>query len=187
MPVRWADGHFFLQSLDPPGDPGTDIIADTLEAAARAGLDEAAATDIPTDDYDARMRVVRQIVARQGQSALRTALLEAYHGRCAITGCDAAAVLEAAHLRPYRGPGSNTVSNGLLLRSDVHTLFDLRLLAIDPATREVAVSKLLAGTQYESLSGRPLATTAKDWQSPSQEALERSWRDYLETEDLRAL
>ena len=116
MPVRWADGHFFLQSLDPPGDPGTDIIADTLEAAARAGLDEAAATDIPADDYDARLRVVRQIVARQGQSAFRAALLEAYHGRCAITGCDAAAVLEAAHLRPYRGPESNTVPNGLLLR-----------------------------------------------------------------------
>ena len=41
MPVRWADGHFFLESLDPLGDPDTDIIADTLEAAARAGFDEA--------------------------------------------------------------------------------------------------------------------------------------------------
>jgi putative restriction endonuclease len=175
MPVRWADGHFFLQSLDPPGDPGTDIIADTLEAAARAGLDEAAATDIRADDYDARLRVVRQIIARQGQSAFRAALLEAYQGRCAITGCDAAAVLEAAHLRPYRGPESNTVPNGLLLRSDVHTLFDLRLLVIDPATREVVVSKLLAGTQYESLSGRQLGAPAEDWLRPSQEVARRSW------------
>jgi hypothetical protein len=48
----------------------------------------------------------------------RAVLLEAYHRRCAITGCDATAVLEAAHLRPYRGPDSNTVPSGLLLRSD---------------------------------------------------------------------
>ena len=33
LPVRWANGHFFLQSMNPPGDPGTDMIADTLEAA----------------------------------------------------------------------------------------------------------------------------------------------------------
>ena len=167
LPVRWANGHFFLQSMNPPGDPGTDIIADTLEAATRAGLDEAAATDIPADDYDARLCIYRQIVARRGQSTFRAALLAAYHGRCAITGCDAAAVLEAAHLRRYRGPDSNIVPNGLLLRSDVHTLLDLRLLAIDPATRKVALSRRLAGTEYEPLSGRPLAAPAEDWQSPS--------------------
>jgi hypothetical protein len=183
LPVRWADGHFFLQSLAPLADPGADIIAGTLDATARVGLDEAAAADIPADDYDARLRLYRQIVARQGQSAFRAALLGAYHGRCAITGCDAAAVLEAAHLRPYRGPDSNTVPNGLLLRSDVHTLLDLRLLVIDPATRKVVLSKRLAGTEYEPLSGRPLALPAEDWQSPSQDALERSWQDYTESED----
>lgn len=187
MPVHWAYRHFFLQSLDPPGDPVTDIITDTLEAVARAGLDQDTATDIPADDYDARLRVVRQIVARQGQSAFRAALLEAYHGRCAITGCDATAVLEAAHLRPYRGPESNTVRNGLLLRSDVHTLFDLQLLGIDPATRKVVVSNLLAGSQYESLSDCQLAIPAKDWQKPRQEVLEMSWQDYTESEELRAL
>jgi hypothetical protein len=56
-----------------------------------------------------------------------------YQGRCAVTSCDAGAALEGAHLRPYRGPESNDVTNGLLLRADIHTLFDLRLLAPDPA------------------------------------------------------
>ena len=78
------------------------------------------------------------------------ALLEAHSGRCAVAGFDAAAALEGAHLRPYLGPGSNAVTNGLLLRADIHTLFDLGLLAPDPMTRTIAVSKLLAGTQYEA-------------------------------------
>jgi hypothetical protein len=60
-----------------------------------------------------------QDVSRRGQAGFRAALLEAYRGRCAITGFDAAAALEGAHLRPYRGPESNTVTNGLLLSADL--------------------------------------------------------------------
>ncbi len=186
VPVRWSEGYFFLESLDPPGTPATDIINDILEATARTDLDrEASEAAIPSDDYDARLRTYRQIVARQGQSAFRVAIMQAYQGRCAVTGCDAAPTLEAAHLRPYRGPESNTVTNGLLLRSDIHTLLDLRLLAFDPATRKVAVSKLLAGTQYEALSGHRVAHPAEPGQHPSQDALNRNWRDFAQAEDVR--
>jgi hypothetical protein len=134
VPLRWSDGFFFLESLNPRAIPVIDAVSDVLEATARAEEDgeEADGSKGPEDDYDARLRVVRQIVARQGQFAFRSALLEAYQGRCAVTGCDATAALEAAHLRPYRGPDSNTVTNGLLLRADIHTLLDLRLLAPDP-------------------------------------------------------
>ena len=111
--------------------------------------------------------------------------MEAYQGRCAVTGCDAAAALEAAHLRPYRGPESNTVTNGLLLRADIHTLLDLRLLAPDPATRAIAVSKLLAGTQYEALSGAQLADPTEPWQRPNEEALETIWERFREAEEDR--
>jgi putative restriction endonuclease len=185
-PVDWSDGYFFLESLDPRGTPATDIISDILEATARADLDhEASEAAIPADDYDARLRIYRHIVARQGQSVFRAALMQAYQGRCAVTGCDAAMALEAAHLRPYRGPESNMVTNGLLLRSDIHTLLDLRLLALDPATRKIAVSKLLAGTQYEPLSGHRTAHPAEPWQHPSQDALDRNWRDFAQAEDAR--
>jgi predicted restriction endonuclease len=167
--------------------PVTDPVSDVLEATARAEADQEAAAhgEDPKDDYDARLRVIRQIVARRGQSAFREALLEAYQGRCAITGCDAAAALEGAHLRPYRGPDSNAVSNGLLLRADIHTLFDLRLLAPDPGIRNIVVSKRLAGTQYESLSACHLADPAATWQRPSQETLEIIWRHFREAEDDR--
>ena len=172
MPVRWSDGYFFFESLSPKAVPVIDPISDVLEATARAAVDQQAATDAGAldDDYDARLLIYRQIVARQGQSGFRAALMEAYQGRCAITGYDAAPALEGAHLRPYRGPESNTVTNGLLLRADIHTLFDLGLLAPDPVSRNIVVSKLLAGTQYEALSTSRLADPAAAWQRPSQEA-----------------
>ena len=186
LPVRWSDGYFFFQSLNPPATPVIDVATDILEAAATSEVDDQARTEgVPADDYDARLRVARNIVARRGRASFRAALLEAYQGRCAITGCDATAALEAAHLRPYRGPGSNIVKNGLPLRGDIHTLLDLRLLAIDPATRVIAISKLLAGTQYEALAARTLANPVADWQRPSSEVLTTAWQDFLDTEDTR--
>ncbi|WP_396954399.1 HNH endonuclease [Nocardioides pantholopis] len=51
----------------------------------------------------------------------RASLLAAYDGQCAVTDTRTEAGLEAAHLRPYRVPASNVVTNGLLLRADIHT------------------------------------------------------------------
>jgi len=187
IPVRWSEGFFYLESLNPRATPVTDPVSDVLEATARAeeNGEENGGSEGYKDDYDARLRVVRQIVARQGQSAFRSALLEAYQGRCAVTGCDATAALEAAHLRPYRGLDSNAVPNGLLLRADIHTLLDLRLLAPDPGTRNVVLSKLLAGTQYESLTACRLADPAQASHRPSQETLEITWRHFREAEEDR--
>jgi hypothetical protein len=186
LPVRWADGYFFFQSLNPPATPVIDVATDILEATAAADVDHQSETEgVPGDDYDARLRAIRNIVARRGQASFRAALLDAYQGKCAITGCDAAEALEAAHLRPYRGPASNTVSNGLPLRADIHTLLDLRLLAIEPATRAIVISKLLAGTQYEALAARVLADPVVDWQRPNSEVLATAWQDFLDTEDTR--
>jgi putative restriction endonuclease len=187
LPVRWSDGYFFFESLDPPAVPVIDPVSDVLEAIATAELDQETPPggESLDDDYDARLRIYRQIVARRGQPGFRAGLLEAYQGRCAITGCDAPAALEAAHLRPYRGPESNTVTNGLLLRADIHTLLDLRLLAPDPITRVIVVSKLLAGTQYEALSTSQLADPAASWQRPAQEALNAIWQGFCDAEDDR--
>jgi putative restriction endonuclease len=166
--------------------PVIDVATDILEATAASDVDDQAESQgVPADDHDARLRVARDIVARRGQASFRAALLDAYQGKCAITGCDAAVALEAAHLRPYRGPGSNTVNNGLPLRADIHILLDPRLLAIEPATRAVVISKLLAGTHYEALATRTLAAPVADWQQPNSEVLTTAWQDFLDTEDTR--
>jgi putative restriction endonuclease len=186
MPVSWEDGYFILESLDPSPFAEIDPVTDLLEATARAEVDqESTYSEDPKDDYDARLRVMRQIVTRRGQSVFRASLLDAYQGRCAITGCDAAAALEGAHLRPYRGPHSNTVTNGLPLRADVHTLLDLRLLAPDPDARKIVISKLLAGTQYDSLSGIQLAEPAAASHRPSPETLQTVWQRFRKAEEER--
>ena len=186
LPVNWSDGYFFLQSLNPPPVPVIDAVSDLLEATAVSEAEQRAdAQELPADDYDARLRAYRNIVARRGQPAFRAALLDAYSGKCAITGCDAPAALEAAHLRPYRGPDSNIVSNGLPLRADIHTLLDLRLIAIKPGTRAIVVSKILAGTHYEPLSDCKLADPAADWQRPSPETLARAWQEFADLENTR--
>ncbi|WP_169719739.1 HNH endonuclease, partial [Novosphingobium acidiphilum] len=56
--------------------------------------------------------------------------MKAYDGKCAVTSCAIEPLLEAAHIHPYLGPKTNHVTNGMLLRADIHTLFDLGLLAI---------------------------------------------------------
>jgi len=187
LPVRWSDGRFYFESLNPKAVPIVDPVSDVLEAMASAEVDQEVAAEggALDDDYDARLRVYRQIVSRRGQAGFRVALLEAYRGRCAITGFDAAAALEGAHLRPYRGPESNAVTNGLLLRADIHTLFDLGLLAPEPATRAIVVSKLLTGTQYAALSSSQLADPAETRQRPNQDALGIIWQRFLEAEDDR--
>ena len=128
-----------------------------------------------------------QIVRRHGQLKFRSKLMTAYSGRCAVTGCEAEAALEAAHLRPYRGPESNRVRNGLPLRADIHTLLDLRLLGVNPKTREVVVSQLLSETQYEALSGIRIAEPAQPSQRPSQATLDALWQDFTDSEAIRPM
>jgi hypothetical protein len=72
---------------------------------------------------NARARVLREVIQRRGQQKFRKALIAAYSGRCAISGCPVAPLLEAAHITSYLGPDTNSITNGLLLRADLHTLW----------------------------------------------------------------
>jgi predicted restriction endonuclease len=148
--VDWQDGYFLLEGL--ASERGLEALAVEQEQAALAtGAFE------PQSLADARERVTASIVRRRGQPEFRRALLQAYGRRCAITGCDAEQALEAAHIIPYRGRETNHLSNGLLLRADLHTLFDLGLVAIDTATMTVVVAPSLNDTTYHYLDGKLLS------------------------------
>lgn len=180
MLVGWQSDYFILQSLNQVREESGRRIINTLLSTAEAlEADEDQQRPLPTDDYDARLRTVRQIVARRGQGTFRAALLDAYSGRCAVTGCDVPDVLEAAHLRPYRGPSSNNVQNGLLLRADIHTLLDLSLIAFDPGGRTVVISSQLQGTHYEQLSGLRVAEPRLARQRPALEILQDLWAKFV--------
>lgn len=140
-----------------------------LEQAAKVA--EATGSFSPTDEVDERQRVLSAIVRRRGQPAFRKALLNVYGGRCAMTACDAVDALEAAHIRPYSGQSSNHVSNGLLLRADIHTLFDLHLLSVDPESLRIEVAPALQNSVYSEMYGRELARPASSGSLISFESL----------------
>lgn len=121
-----------------------------------AGIDVNGHLDNPADFEDSRRRTWRAIVERRGQPAFRNALLRAYGQACAISGCPVTEVLEAAHIAPYTGDDSNNVRNGLLLRADIHTLFDLGLLWINLMNLHVEVATTLRATTYDEFHDRPL-------------------------------
>lgn len=74
--------------------------------------------------------------------------------RCVISGWDIVGLLEAADIRPYRGlADDNEPSNGLLLRCDLHTLFDLDLLGIEPETLTVRLREPIRRPPYADLDG----------------------------------
>jgi hypothetical protein len=126
----------------------------------------------PDPQHDERRRGMIAVVQRQGQPEFRRRLVEAYGGKCAITGCDALQALEAAHIRPFRGRHTNDVTNGLLLRADIHTLFDQELLTIDTATMTVLLHPDLMATTYAQLAGTPLRSPQNPSMRPSSEALD---------------
>jgi hypothetical protein len=176
-PLRWYGGYFILESVNPPATVQVDALTDVLVADSEAERDQGK-DDVPANDYDARRRAQGQITQRRGQPEFRAALIRAYDGHCAVTRCDAVEALEAAHIQPYRGPASNVVSNGLPLRSDIHTLYDLHLLAIDPNTREVAPSPRLYGTQYAPLAGVRLLDPGRDAHRPNRRVLQSRWDEF---------
>jgi putative restriction endonuclease len=96
--------------------------------------------------------------ARLGQGAFRVLVTEAYHRRCAVTGERTLPVLEAAHIRPYANDGPHLISNGILLREDLHTLFDDGYITFTQDLR-IEVSKRIReefenGHEYYAHHGR---------------------------------
>lgn len=126
----------------------------------------------PDDVHDGRKRQLRAIALRRGQRAFRSALIEAYEGRCPVTGCDCADALEAAHIFPYQGDQTNAVSNGLLLRADIHVLFDLGMISIDPDNLTVVLAETLKTTSYSALDGMRVKIPKDPSASPSRHALQ---------------
>ncbi|QBX57487.1 HNH endonuclease [Nocardioides seonyuensis] len=139
---------------------------------------EAAALGIDFEDFkDARDRRLIEMAVREGQNQFRNRLLDAYDGKCAVTGYDAVDTLEAAHIYPYRGPATNHVTNGLLLRADIHKLFDRGGIAIHETSHHVLVRANLMVTAYAPLSKAALRLPRRRSERPSTAAL-RSHREW---------
>lgn len=124
----------------------------------------------PKNHEEVRKITLQSIATRRGQTKFRQYLLNAYNYRCVITGCNAEEALEAAHIIAYCETENNAINNGLLLRADIHTLFDLNLIAIAPGDnypndREsltVQVAPNLRHTSYGELHNKSIKNLPKN-------------------------
>jgi putative restriction endonuclease len=116
------------------------------------------------------------VAPRLGQGSFRAMVTNAYEYRCAISRERTLPVLQAAHIRPYASGGLHELSNGLLLRSDLHTLFDLGYISVNPDDRKINVSRRIReefenGRDYYKLTGQLVAQPADLSAIPSAESL----------------
>jgi len=112
---------------------------------------------------------------RRGQPQFRASLIAAYEGRCCISGWQPSDVLEAAHIVEHFETGDNSLDNGLLLRADLHVLFDEGLLRIHPDSLTVILAESLRSSPYWELSGHRLRSPMSGAE-PSREKLLQRWR-----------
>jgi len=117
------------------------------------------------------------VLPRLGQGLFRIMVTDVYEKRCALTGERTLPVLDAAHIKPFAVVQRHEVWNGLLMRSDLHRLFDGGYLSLDPATRRVLVSKRIKeefenGKDYYKLEGTAIREPNVPWARPNAENLE---------------
>jgi putative restriction endonuclease len=117
----------------------------------------------------------RLVRPRLGQGSFRILVTDAYERRCSLTGERVLPVLEAAHVRPYSRDGAHEIDNGLLLRSDLHALFDNGYITVTPEHR-LEISRRIReefenGKDYYALHGATVRPPARGFRLPSDENL----------------
>lgn len=129
---------------------------------------------VPSIEGGHRQAIVR---TRLGQSKFRRELLKMYGLVCAVTGPCPAEILEAAHIKGFAEHGQHDLKEGILLRSDLHRLFDAGRLAIDPDTLLLVVHPALDQyPSYRELRGKPIVPGPdRDALREHYEAVTRSW------------
>jgi len=154
-----------------------ETIDHSLNRVAKEADDEGAFQ--PGNITENREKVFREINLRRGQPEFRRRLIKAYGGSCAISGCDYLHALEAAHIEGYGGEITNHIQNGLLLRCDLHTLFDIGKIGIDPKTYRIVIAADLQNTVYAKFKNKKLRLPSKPAHHPNLDVLRnhiRHWK-----------
>jgi putative restriction endonuclease len=171
-PADWGRSIVMGKSYDASHGEGAKLWENARLAMAGDSL-----RDQPFPEQPNRYGNPQLFAPRLGQGGFRVVVMESYQRRCAVTGEKTLPVLEAAHIRPYADEGPHSISNGVFLRSDLHTLFDRGYITITNDYR-VAVSRRIRdefsnGREYYALEGKQLQVTP-------QSAADRPSKEFLE-------
>lgn len=135
QPENWHDNVVTGAGIDVDAGEGKRIFDECMQNVLRMGARPSDLEQQPTTllaGDGPRFGAPYLTQPRLGQRAFQMALVSAYDRACAVTGEHTLPVLEAAHIRPYAGQGAHAVPNGLLLRADVHKLFDAGYVTVTP-------------------------------------------------------
>jgi HNH endonuclease len=116
------------------------------------------------------------VLPRLGQGSFRLIVADAYEGRCALSSSRILHVLDSAHIKPYASSGTHSPTNGMLLRQDIHTLFDLGYVTVT-SEYKVEISKKMKeefenGIEYRSMHGSQIHLPKIEQFRPSAKMLE---------------
>lgn len=167
MSIQEVNLQWAIDLVNPLSSIVLDLEADEADKDVPALLDE-----------DQRQVIERQIKKRRGQKTFRDQLLKS-NPVCAVTGCMLVDILEAAHIDAYRNDSHNHISNGLLLRSDIHTLYDLNHLAIDPDKKTLHFSKKALSEKYREYEGLKIGVKHE----LSKSALSKRWAFFIKSSE----
>lgn len=134
QPADWGRQNLRYKSYDLTVGEGKRVWQECLERAAVV-IPELMSGLPASEETGDRYGTPTLVIPRRGQGTFRVAVTEAYGRACAVTGEHSLPALEAAHIKPYAEDGPHAVSNGLLLRSDLHRLFDRGYVTVTPEYR----------------------------------------------------
>jgi len=128
-------------------------------------------------NIDERHFKLRELKLRAGQLKFKNDLIDIYGPVCMISEIFIPVTIQASHIIPYRGKRDNNPRNGLLLRADLHLLYDSDLIGINPITFEIKLHPEIRKSYYEQYEGKVLKTRREDFH-PSNEALAFRWKKF---------
>lgn len=175
----------FAPEADPAGfaPAVTADIAPADQPLAAPGSTPVAVPASPKSTMPAvNTRMVQSIQAALGRRvnyALQRKLLDLYRNQCAITGCDIQPLLETVFVTSHDRERADHPSQCLVLRSDLRTLYELKLLAIHPTTLKVLLAPQLIDSDYGPLQGRPITLPDQKIYQPSPGGLAQNLQDCL--------
>lgn len=175
QPRDWGAQTVQGKRIDVTAGEGLRIYSACLERADDGRRTDSSVTILGVAEPTRRYGSPALVHPRLGQGTFRIVVTEAYERACAVTTEHSLPVLEAAHIRPFSDDGTHNIRNGILLRTDIHRLFDRGYATITPS-HQFEVSRRLRedydnGRTYYALHGTKVRVPSSVFLQPNVDAL----------------